>query len=174
MCGRVVQEVICSCKKCVVVDKPPCIYRIYDEYLPGKVRVLVVSESPPPGFKSDYIYNVSRRDRLRQVLAVVFGVPQDRVTDLLVENGVFWSTAVKCRPVSKGYIESMRRNCVDILDLEIKHLTPKKILALGVVAWKSIEELNVEGIPIVKHYHPLYLARFDRGRLPVLKRLILG
>lgn len=171
---RLIEKIIASCKKCIFIDKPPCIYHVYKRFLPGIVKVLVVSESPPPGNKSDYLYNLDHSDRLRKVLARIFNIPSTEVINYLVKNNIFWTTAVKCRPISKKYIEIMRRNCLYILDLEIKELKPRKIIALGTIARKSVNELRIENIPIEKHYHPLYLARFHKNNLQSLRSLILG
>lgn len=168
-----IREAVESCRKCVVIDKPPCIYRVYEKFLPTSIETLVVSESPPPGRKEDYIYNLGSRDRLRSVLAYILGVREDSVPEKLLNHKIFWTTAVKCRPISKSMIESMRRNCVPILELEVVSLSPKRILALGTVAWKSIEELEVK-VPVEKFYHPLYLARFRRGEFWKLKKLLLN
>ncbi len=170
--GSVIEREIFRCSACRFIDKPYCIYGPYRRFLPEDVRVLVVSESPPPGKKPDFIYNIQHFDRLRNVLARVFGVRQEEVPEFLKRNGIFWSTAVKCRPPSKSDIEKMRRNCTRILRFEIEVLKPKKIVALGVVAQKSLSEISPD-IEIVKHYHPLYLARFRKRELPVLKKLIL-
>ncbi len=163
---------------CEVVDKPPCIFRIYERYLPKDLRTLVVSESPPPGRKRDYIYNLSSRDRLRRVLSKVFGVNESEVINYLMSNGVFWSTAIKCRPLSKSHLKFMRSNCVYVLTEEIRVLKPRRIVALGRYAWESVNEALVKaGVPnvdVVKHYHPLYLSRFLRSELPRLKYLIIG
>ncbi len=170
-----VQEAIMRCRRCSYIDKPPCRFRIYENYVPPVVRVLVVSESPPPGRKDDYIYNTSRRDRLRSALAKAFQVPENQVIGVLLEHGVFWSTAVKCRPLSKSVLEEMRRNCLEILTVEVETLRPERIVALGTMAWKSVEDLGLEErLRVDRHYHPLYLARFQRHRLGELKQLILG
>jgi len=169
-----IQDKIAGCRLCSFIDKPPCIHRIYERFLPSKVRVLVVSESPPPGRKPDYLYNLGHSDRLRSVLAIVFQVEQSQVVNELVNKGIFWTTAVKCRPPSKRCIEEMRRNCTWILEEEIRELRPVKIVALGKTAWESLAEIKVEKAVIEKDYHPLYIARFKRERLGNLREKLLS
>ena len=169
-----VHDVIASCDRCSFIDKPPCIYKVYERFLPDNVRVLVVSESPPPGYKHSYIYNLDYNDRLRRVLAKTFHVPEGKLIEYLMKNNIFWTTAVKCRPLSKKHIEYMRRNCLDILSFEINILKPEKITALGRTAWRSIDELRIKDISVRKYYHPLYLARFMGDGLEVLKSFIIN
>lgn len=175
--GSYIQEVISKCSKCLVVDKPPCVFKIYERYLPKELITLVVSESPPPGRKQDYIYNLESRDRLRRVLGEVLGIDEGEVINYLMNHGIFWSTAVKCRPISKSYLRGMRRNCVYVLTEEIKRLRPKRIVALGRYAWESVDEaltkLNLR-INVVKHYHPLYLRRFMKWKLLKLRSILLS
>lgn len=155
------------CDRCrgVYVDKPCIIHNIYARYMPSKPLTLVVSESPPPGFKHDYLYNISNRDRLRNVLARVFNIDSSDVIGYLFNKHVFWSTAVKCRPLSKKYIEVMRRNCREILGLEINVLKPGILVALGKIASKSFSELSLK--PDFEAHHPLYYSR--RGELYKLR-----
>ena len=168
-------EAIENCHKCKFIDKPPCKFMIYHRFLPSKVKTLVISESPPPGFKDSYIYNLNCRDRLRNVLAKAFNVSESEVVGILIDHGVFWTTAIKCRPPSFRDLEFMRRNCLDILRFEIEVLKPNRILALGSrVAWKSIRDLKVASIPVIMDYHPLYIARFRRDRLKSLAMEIIG
>ena len=167
-------EIIESCNKCIYIDKPPCIYRIYEKFLPRRVKTLVISESPPPGLKKSYIYNLNYTDRLRRVLAKAFNITQDKVINLLLENSIFWTTAIKCRPPTFKHLEVMRRNCLEILRIEIEILKPKKIIALGKrVAWKSVDQLNIKCVKVMKEHHPLHIVRFKREKLPLLKKIIL-
>ena len=172
MVTRSIHDLIASCRKCEFVDKPFCTQRVYERFLPKRLRVLVVSESPPPGQKPDYLYNLSHPDRLRRVLAKTFGTQEAQLTSFLVKHGIFWTTAVKCRPPSKKEVEAMRKNCLEVLRLELEKLKPKRVVALGKVALNSLGELGVT--PAGKHHHPLYLARFRRRELGILKDLILG
>ncbi len=171
---KVIQDYIKNCKKCVVVDKPPSIFRIYERYVPKPLKTLVISESPPPGRKKNYIYNLGEGDRLRRVLAKVFEVPEENVIDFLMRQGIFWSTAIKCRPISKSKLEEMRRKCVEVLKLELSILKPRRVVALGKVAIKSISEVPLAGIKVIEYYHPLYVVRFRRSELTVLRKVLLG
>lgn len=164
-------KLIEDCNKCEIVDKPFVKYRVYEKYLPNKVETLVISESPPPGFKNDFIYNIEHFDRLRQVLSKIFNISEREIVEFLKSNGIFWTTAIKCRPKRKKNLEMMRRNCLEVLRSEIECLNPSKIIVLGKIAWKSINDLKIENVSILRHYHPLYLARFKKTRLTELREL---
>ncbi len=168
---KIIKEIE-NCHKCHIVDKPYIIYGPYVKYLPNQVKILVVSESPPPGYKNDFIYNVSCRDRLRNVLSYIFNVPENVVPEYLKRNNIFWTTAIKCRPVSKSYLEDMRKKCVIILRREIELLRPSVIIALGKIAWKSIDEISPQ-VPVLRDYHPLYVWRFCRDSIYRLRSLFL-
>ncbi len=167
----IIEDLIERCEECRVVDKPYVKFEVYRKYLPDRVKILIISESPPPGDKEDFIYNLNRKDRLRSTLSQIFNIDDNLIPSLLKKLRIFWTTAVKCRPIDKSYIERMRRKCLKILKIEIDVLNPEYLIALGKVAWRSVEELNV-GIPVVKHYHPLYLRRFMRDRLLDIKYII--
>ncbi len=169
-----VERMIRECKKCRVTGKPFIEHRVYKRFLPSRVRVLVVSESPPPGAKEDYLYNLACRDRLRIALGKAFNINEKKVPATLMGKEVFWTTAVKCRPPSRKDIEKMRRNCLSILGEEIRELKPQKIVALGTTAWRSISELGVKSVSVTRWFHPLYVIRFRRRELSQLKKLVLG
>ncbi len=173
-----IEKIILSCDKCsTVVDKPYVLYNPYRRYLPNRVRLLIISESPPPGHKRDFIYNLESRDRLRNVMSRILEVRDVELPEYLKNNGIFWSTAIKCRPLDKRYLEDMRKKCVDILRHEIELLRPNAILALGRVAWRSIDEClrdsPMRSITVYRHYHPLYLYRFRRDKLCEIRNLII-
>ncbi|NPA71058.1 MAG: hypothetical protein GXO26_09650 [Crenarchaeota archaeon] len=169
---KIIEEIE-KCHRCEFIDKPYVKYEPYLKYLPDDVRILIVSESPPPGLKDDFIYNLSCRDRLRRVLAYVLNIDDNHVPTFLKINNIFWTTAIKCRPLDRKRIEEMRRNCVQILRKEIEILRPGLIIALGKVAWRSIDEIS-PNVKIVREYHPLYIWRFQRSRLSVIKYLLMG
>lgn len=165
------------CSKCggLVIDKPCLIHSIYRKYIPNKPLILAISESPPPGHKKDYLYNTEQRDRLREALAEAIGINEKEVIKFLYSKHIFWTTAVKCRPVSKETLEDLRRNCRSILELEIATLQPDVIVALGRTAQRSLSELNIK--PDLSCYHPLYYSRRKnlnelRGKLEELMKLI--
>ncbi len=172
--AREIEKEIEQCDECTIIDKPYVKYGPYMKYLPATTTILVVSESPPPGKKQDFIYNIDSRDRLREVLSHIFHVNEKEIPQYLRSKMIFWSTAVKCRPISKAYIEEMRKKCVKILRKEIEILSPKIIIALGKVAWKSIDEIRPRELTILKHYHPLYIWRFQRHRINELRNLLLN
>ena len=166
-------EKIKRCRKCNYVDKPPVKYRIYEEFLPEEVELLVISESPPPGEKPDYLYNLQNRDRLRTLLSKVLGVSQEEVPKFLKERGIFWTVAVKCRPQSKKELREMGKNCVEVLREEINELRPNRILALGKLAEKAILEIRPK-VEVNFDRHPLYMARFELEGLKRLKKYLKG
>ncbi len=155
------------------MDKPPVKYKIYEEFLPSEVSLLVISESPPPGEKPDYLYNLGHPDRLRSLLSKVLGVPEKEVPAFLKSRGIFWTVAVKCRPRSKRDLKEMERNCLEVLREEIYALKPRRILALGKVAERGIRKIEPE-FPVSFDRHPLYMARFEREGLKRIKRELMG
>ncbi|MEM0355148.1 MAG: uracil-DNA glycosylase family protein [Desulfurococcaceae archaeon] len=175
---------ISECSRCgrFVIDKPCLIHDIYRKFMPPKPRALVISESPPPGPKKDYLYNIGEYDRLRQALAKTFEIPENEVINYLYNKHVFWTTAIKCRPISEKqleamgikinfrekFLETLRINCRKLLDLEIKIIKPNVIVALGTKAKKSLIELNLK--PHLSCYHPLYYSR--RGELNKLRSIL--
>ncbi len=171
------QRKVCRCDRCgdFVVGRPACRNKIYERYVPKELKVLVVSESPPPGPKPNYLYNLRSKDRLRRVLGEAFGIPQEEVVDYLMRRGVFWSTAIKCRPSNRSSLVYMWRNCAEILAEEIKLLNPPKIVVLGKYAWKTVNRaLNKIGVSVklVRDHHPLYMIRFEKHRVAELPRII--
>ncbi len=171
------QEIVCNCTRCVdhVVDRPFCKFRIYENWLPEKVTKLVVSESPPPGKKEDFLYNLGRFDRLRRFLSKIFQVPEQELLKLFRDFEIFWTMAVKCRPISKVSLRTMVKNCTHTLRLEIDITRPKLVILLGNTAKEAWKLLNLQNRDIeVRHfYHPLYIARFRRDLVEELKRVLL-
>ncbi len=141
--------------------------------MPKELNLLIVSESPPPGKKPDYLYNLGSRDRLRALLSKVLEVPEERVPEFLRSKGILWTVAVKCRPKRKEDLKKMEKNCLEVLRLEIEVLRPKKILALGKVAERMIRKIDPP-IPVFFDRHPLYMARFEKEGLKRLKEEILS
>ncbi len=181
---------VSSCAKCPCIDKPYAKYHAYSSWLPSKVKVLAVGESPPPGHKESFFYNLGCFDRLRQAIKYAFKIDDDRqLLQELKGIGVFITAAVKCRPPSKRHIPSMRTNCVEILRREVEILRPSRIVAMGSTALASVVELynlqkpsTIIGIykltstPLETYVlpHPLYLFRFKREFFPSLRQLLSG
>ncbi|MHC1586026.1 MAG: uracil-DNA glycosylase family protein, partial [Candidatus Hecatellaceae archaeon] len=135
------ESLISSCQRCTFIDKPFLKYGAY-RWLPAKVKVLAVGESPPPGKKESVFYNLEGFDRLRLALKLILNIWDDRgVLETLKENEVFVTAAVKCRPPGFGAIPKMRLNCTRILAEEIRLLKPRRLLAMGRTASASISEI---------------------------------
>ncbi len=137
-------------------------------YIGKRVRTLIISESPPPGTKKDFLYNLSAKDRLRRVLSKYLGIDETELIAKLVENGVLWDMAVRCRPRDKHSINAMSKNCSYITRIVLDLLRPDILILLGRVAqqqFKSIEQnLSYRPHTIVFEKHPLYVIRFEKNR----------
>lgn len=177
-----IAEAISKCKLCNYVDKPFIKFKVYQKYAPASVKVLIISESPPPGYKEDFLYNLDHRDRLRRVLCRYLSFENgDKLLEFFKSRGIFWSVAVKCRPRDRKNLSKMYRNCRKIALLEVRLAKPEKLILLGSVAlkqYRSIKsELNYRSEIIVER-HPLYVVRFQRYRMEDyfsrLERLIKG
>ena len=101
---------------------------------------------------------------MRKFLVKTLGLSRDEeLIRYFVSKGIFWTNAVKCRPISKSCIEIMRKNCLDVLRVEVELIRPEKIVAAGITARKSVKDLGLERrFNIHFTYHPLYIARFRR------------
>lgn len=182
-------ELVENCNKCAFIDKPYVKYRTYFKWLPEDVRVLAVGESPPPKRKEDFFYNVDRFDRLRLAMKLIFDAPSDlELLNFLKGEGIFVSSAVKCRPLSKEKIPSMKLNCAKILQREMELLSPEVVVAMGVTAATTAEaiydlSLQPAVTQISKHQlgnvilfvspHPIYIYRFRRDLIPRVRRILL-
>ncbi len=162
--AEILEALISKCNKCAFVDRPFIEYKIYRRYLPSKVKILIISESPPPGEKPDHLYNLSSRDRLRKFLLKMLKLEdEESLIQYFLNNNIFWTNAIKCRPPSRSYIERMRRNCLEILKKEVELIRPTKIIAAGLTAQRSVRDLRLhEKFRVICTYHPLYIARFRR------------
>ncbi len=154
-----------SCRRCGanVVERSFVVYGVYERWFPSTVRTLIVSESPPPGTKQDFLYNLGHRDRLRKTLARFWNLSENEVLDYLRRNHAFWTMAIKCRPRDRTCIKTIARNCLEILRLEIEIAKPKRIVALGTTASESVK-IIAPRTEIVFERHPLYVVRFERNR----------
>ncbi len=164
---QVVKEEVAKCRRCTYLSKPFIEFKVYEMYRGKDVKVLVVSESPPPGKKSDFLYNLGHRDRLRRTLSRFFGVDEKELISRLVERGVLWDMAARCRPPSRRDVAFMARNCLRITAIEIEVLKPKRIVALGSVARAQVREAlricSYAPQEILEDHHPLYVVRFRRS-----------
>ena len=134
-------ELIERCAKCDFVDKPFIRYRVYERWLPERVDVLVVVESPPPGEKEDFFYNLSKSDRLRRNLKLLLGleITDEDLLAWLKERGVFITDAIKCRPVKRALRDVRLRvrmclSCLYILEREVELLRPRRVIVMGETA----------------------------------------
>ncbi len=151
--------------RCNFIDKPFVEHSVYYRY--SDVNVLVLSESPPPGKKPDFLYNLGHRDRLRKTLAKFFGLSEEELIRRLINRGVLWDMAVRCRPPSRRALAEMARRCSYVTKLVIEKLKPARVVVLGSVAKNQIEEVakicSYRPREIVHDYHPLYVIRFRRS-----------
>lgn len=177
--ARELEESVSRCSRCAFVDKPYVKHRAYLNWLPSKVRVLAVGESPPPSRKESFFYNLSAFDRLRLSMKLItsFSGGDEGLLKSLREHGVFVTAAVKCRPLSRREIPWMRGRCVFILKRELELLKPEKVVAMGSTATlsllsalglkhrpsiRNLEELSYNGLKAVFTPHPNYIFRFRR------------
>ncbi len=176
-CRVKLNRLVAECNKCSFVDKPFIKFNVYTTFLPPRVRVLIVVESPPPGFKDNFFYNLSLWDRLRNNFKLILGlrnISDSEFINYLMKNNVFLTDAIKCRPLSKDDIPSMRENCVYILLNEITILKPEIVVAFGKTATRSLKELKpkIHVGTILKFYHPNYIVRFERGKIEFYRRVL--
>jgi uracil-DNA glycosylase len=183
----IMEQLIASCGRCHIVDKPFVKHKAYS-WLPSKVEVLAVGESPPPGRKDSVFYNLRLFDRLRLSMKLILNIEDDGdVLRRLKRSSTFLTAAVKCRPPSLKELQPMRRNCVYTLREELKLLKPARIVAMGRTASASIAEIlklnppptlngifetEVKSLKIAFTPHPNYIFRFRRDLAPKMKSLL--
>jgi len=169
-----------TCSKCPFIDKPFLIHDVHRSWAPGDLKLLLITESPPPGHKPDFFYNLGKPDRLRRNLKVILGleVAESQVPVWLKEHDVFLTNAVKCRPIRPGgrarderLLRRMALNCSEILAHELGVLRPRRILVLGNIARLSSEILGLK--PYAVFPHPNFVVRFRRDMIPVMRETIL-
>ncbi len=141
--------------------------------MPERVNVLVVVESPPPGEKEDFFYNLSKGDRLRRNLRALLGLEMadEELPAWLKERGVFITDAIKCRPVKRALREVRLRvrmclNCLFILKREVELLEPGRVVVMGETAQLASAFLGLKGVVVFPH--PNRMMRFPREIRPVL------
>ena len=183
----IIEQLIASCGRCHIVDKPFVKHKVYS-WLPSRVEVLAVGESPPPGRKDNVFYNLKLFDRLRLSIKLILNMEDDgNVLRRLKKSSTFLTAAVKCRPQSLKDLQTMRRNCVYMLREELKLLRPARIVAMGRTASASIAEIlklnppptlneifetQVKSLKIAFTPHPNYVFRFRRDLAPKMKSLL--
>jgi len=155
---------VAECRTCRYVDKPFIEHYVYHRY--SEVRVLIVSESPPPGAKKDFLYNLGHSDRLRKTLSKFFGIDEGKLLETLFRKGVLWDMAARCRPPSKRDVYAMARRCSYVTKLVVEEYKPFRIVALGRVAGEQLRSVlkSCSYVPreVVYDHHPLYVVRFRR------------
>jgi len=170
-----------DCSRCPFVDKPFLLYRVYEQWVPKKVKLLLVAESPPPGPKGDFFYNLALPDRLRRNMRAILGLPvgEKEVPIWLKRAGAFLTCAVKCRPLQGGAgyrdertIRLMALRCARTLALEIKALRPEKVLLMGRVAELAANVLGLEAYAVFPH--PNFIIRFKRELMAELRAAIFN
>ena len=177
---------IASCRRCPFVDKPFLLHRVYS-WLPSRVRVLAIGESPPPGRKEGSLYNLESFDRLRLSLSLLLGVRMEEVLETLRSSSIFFTAAVKCRPPDRRSLEGMRRNCVPLLKGELELLRPERVVAMGRFASASVGEIlglrppedlrgvvkeRKGGMEVFFTPHPNYLFRFGRDLIGEVRKTL--
>ncbi|HDI02003.1 MAG TPA: hypothetical protein ENF78_06225 [Candidatus Bathyarchaeota archaeon] len=174
-------EAIGNCSRCPFIDKPFLLYGVYENWLPRKVKVLLVAESPPPGPKADFFYNLALPDRLRRNIRTILGLPigEKEVPAWLKNAGAFLTCAVKCRPYQgratyrdEKAIRLMAIRCAPILALEVKALRPGKVILLGRIAEAAASVIGLE--PYARLPHPNFMVRFRRDLMPEARATILS
>lgn len=183
-------ELVASCNLCSFVDKPMVKYRSYIEWLPEKVKVLAIGESPPPGTKESIFYNLSSFDRFRESMKLILGLSGDvEVLKYFKQRGTFVTPSVKCRPQSREEVWTMRKKCTSILEKELKLLKPSRVLAMGRAASTSISEIfRIKPPTILKEAelaiqhlnhmelaftpHSNYIFRFNRNLASKIKNIL--
>lgn len=167
------------CSRCRIVDRPFIKYEVYERWLPDHVNVMLIAESPPPGFKDSFFYNLGGGDRLRSNLRLILGLSlsDGELLKWLKGSKVFITSAIKCRPPrgAKQYrdetiLKEMARRCSSLLKMEVEALRPAHVVALGRVAALSA---SYAGVKIESAFpHPNYLVRFNRGLMPRVKEVL--
>lgn len=128
--------------KCMLIDRPfPFeLFKVYDDWLPDPVRLLLLAESPPfSDYPENYFYNTDYCGNLRSEVFSLFGIhatkEEDKLSDFMGDERGYllidtvmcaFNTAVKNIPI--GLAEYSGR---EIIKQEIEHLRPPCILALG-------------------------------------------
>lgn len=166
-----------ECKLCNFIDKPFLIFDVYKKMLPEKTKILIVVESPPPGKKEDFFYNLQKFDRLRRNFEIIFRTKD--IISFLKKKGIFVTNAIKCRPLrgKKSYRDEkilfeMAENCSKFLKEEIGILKPEHIIAMGKIAKFSLSLIKMK--PDYIFPHPNYLVRFKRKELEKIREKILS
>ncbi|RLI08278.1 hypothetical protein DRO32_02520 [Candidatus Bathyarchaeota archaeon] len=168
-----------TCSRCPLVDRPFLIHDAHRRWAPPALKLLLITESPPPGRKQDFFYNLGRPDRLRRNLKAILGlgVAELQVPSWLKEHGAFLTNAIKCRPIrpggrarDEGLLRRMALNCSAILARELEVLRPRRVMVFGRIAQLSSEVLGLE--PYAVFPHPNFLVRFRRDMIPAVREAI--
>ena len=173
------QELVKRCTACDFIDKPFLKYKVYDRWLPDITKLLIVVESPPPGRKETFFYNLDRWDRLRSNLSKILGIGNGGIELLiwLKERGAFLTDAIKCRPPSKAQIPRMYRLCSRILAKEIETLHPQALLLMGTTAKRTLrlalDEIDWLPTTIMELPHPNHVIRFRRDLIPKIRETLI-
>jgi len=167
---EIVEKLVRECRKCRFIDKPFLTHGVYERYRGIAIEVLVISESPPPGNKPDFLYNTGHRDRLRKVLSKYLGIEEERLLEEMRNRGVLWDMAARCRPPSKRDVVAMAMNCTSVTIAEIEALKPRTVIALGTVARKQLSRAlsacSYKPVEVYEERHPLYVVRFAKSEAP--------
>jgi uracil-DNA glycosylase len=109
---------------------------------PEKIKLVLISESPPPDPKNDYYagdeaqYSVTTRHAFTQA-----GVQADSINKLL-RQGIYFTTAIKCAKTSYAIATGTVNKCSHILEKELSlFLNARTFLLMGDVAIKAINAI---------------------------------
>lgn len=167
------------CSYCKMVDRPFVDYHVYDDWLPEQVNLLFITESPPPGQKSNFFYNLDKKDRLRMNLKNILGlnINEHEIPKWFKDVGFFLTSAIKCRPPrgARSYrdeqlLKKMAKCCTYLLAKEVNFLRPKHIIAWGKIAQISAALIKLK----VNHIfpHPNHIVRFKRNLIPAVRKVV--
>ncbi len=185
------EEAVNKCHLCTVVDKPYAKYEVYTHWLPSITEKLIITESPPPGIKENFFYNLNFNDRLRSILKKFLKL--EKLNDLeflnfLKERRIFLTNSIKCRPFSKRDLETLRSRCTYLLAREVKVIRPRIIIVMGVTALKSLSQVlgvnftlgkdkyfkthNFNNLEVITMPHPLHVWRFLHDKIDEVSNIL--
>lgn len=151
-----------NCRRCIearpvykeiinTVNKPCIEFDVFGKWMPEKVKLLFIAESPP---RRDpyYFYNDKTMGDLKRELFKLLNIHEgDAFSGLrkFRENGFFLMDTVKCRCDKRGrssipqiIVQTCSRN---FLGREIDELKPQKICVLGKTALAGLGEVDSFG-----------------------------
>jgi hypothetical protein len=140
---RIDSHVICTTFPCTDVNQD--VYQIPQIDLdPQSIRVMVISEAVPPN-PANYYYALGNPSYEKTTLAAfrTAGFPAKTLQDL-VNQGVYFTSAIKCAKTAYGVQIDTIKECANLLEKELA-LFPnlKAILLMGEVAIKALNSISL-------------------------------